>query len=600
MDYNTLRKQTNVGWNTWNAASVLSHVLLPYGFAINLCLKDHSNPKVIRSFAVGRFGEDEEHLTPGVRSYDGSYTEMKVQFANTEFFVQSTVVDEQQLLYITPLKNGIRPASLIVEACILWGRDGSVTKQGERLWGDFPDGKHIEIYSDGTRCYVPYSYSLSPSFALSLDKPVCVSTVPCTVLEAQKLVSAAKEKMLAYEAKYGAHAEAHTAMSSCMAWDTIYEPEHDRLCSPVSRIWCVNWGGYVLFDWDTYFGSMIAAVDDKELAYLNAFAITHEMTENGFVPNFGAADDYKTRDRSQPPVGSMAILEIYRRYREDWFVKELYPYLLRWNRWFAEKRMTKEGYLCWGSNHYEPVSGHYFERSDTHNKFGSMLESGLDNSPMYDDVSFDLETELMQLADVGLMGLYIKDCKCLIELALIAEQEEDIPELAARCSKVEEALSDLWSEEDGMFENKDLVTGELSNRISPTNFYALYSGKVTDAQKDSMLKKYFYNPQQFWGEYILPSIARCDPGYPDQTYWRGRIWAPMNLLVYLALKDAGLSADANVLAKKSEQLLLKEWRAHGHVHENYSGDDGWGCGVANSDKFYHWGGLLGYIALMEE
>ena len=64
------------------------------------------------------------------------------------------------------------------------------------------------------------------------------------------------------------------------------------------------------------------------------------------------------------------------------------------------------------------------------------------------------------------------------------------------------------------------------------------------------------------------------------------------------------SSDALVreetLRALQEELLLKEWRMHGHVHENYSGDDGMGCGVGNSDKFYHWGGLLAYIALDNE
>lgn len=38
---------------------------------------------------------------------------------------------------------------------------------------------------------------------------------------------------------------------------------------------------------------------------------------------------------------------------------------------------------------------------------------------------------------------------------------------------------------------------------------------------------------------------------------------------------------------------------HRHVHENYHGDTGDGCGVGNSDPFYHWGGLLGLIPIME-
>ena len=112
-----------------------------------------------------------------------------------------------------------------------------------------------------------------------------------------------------------------------------------------------------------------------------------------------------------------------------------------------------------------------------------------------------------------------------------------------------------------------------------------------------MTEEHFYNPEEFWGDYIIPTIARNDPGYPDQSYWRGRIWAPTNFLAYIAMKHAGLKKECDDLARKSEELILKEWRLHGHVHENYGGDDGMGCGVNNSDKFYHWGGLLAYIAI---
>ena len=597
MNYEILKEQTNTGWNTWNTSNVLSHVLLPYGFSINLCIKDHSRSDVFRELQVGRYGENEEHLFPGIRSYDGSYTEMQVNIGETELIVQSTAQNDAQYILVTPKSNGRKPTTLIVEACLLWGKEGILGKKYGNLFGEFEDGTYVEIFCSKEKTNYPHSYSLSPSFSVELTEPVCISTVPCEVSEVIEMLETEKEKLQKSAEKYGKHAESYIAMSSCLAWDTIYEPEHDRICSPVSRIWNISWGGYVLFDWDTYFASMMASLDQPELACLNAVAVTHEMTEAGFVPNFGSADDFKSRDRSQPPVGSMAILEIYKRYKTDWLVKEVYPYFIRWNRWFDENRSTDDGYLCWGSNEFEPVNGQYWECNHTGDRAGAALESGLDNSPMYDDAGFDPDREIMLLADVGLMGLYIKDCKSLIELAKIAGEEQDIPELEYRLKRTEDALMTLWNEEDGIFQNRDLATGKLSDRISPTNFYALYSEHVTEAQKKAMLENYFYNPKHFWGDYIMPSISRSDPGYPDQTYWRGRIWAPMNLLVYLAMKDAGLTADAKVLAEKSEELLLKEWRAHGHVHENYSGDDGWGCGVNNSDKFYHWGGLLGYIAI---
>lgn len=100
--------------------------------------------------------------------------------------------------------------------------------------------------------------------------------------------------------------------------------------------------------------------------------------------------------------------------------------------------------------------------------------------------------------------------------------------------------------------------------------------------------------------YTEKPIARNDPAYPDQNYWRGRIWGPMNFLVYLSLCKYDLPQARKDLSEKSKQLLLKEWLENGHVYENYDGDSGVGGNVKNADAFYHWGGLLGIITLMEE
>ena len=114
-----------------------------------------------------------------------------------------------------------------------------------------------------------------------------------------------------------------------------------------------------------------------------------------------------------------------------------------------------------------------------------------------------------------------------------------------------------------------------------------------------MINEHMLNPNEFWGDWVLPSIERSDPSYPKQDYWKGRIWAPMNFLVSLGLCKYDLPKARKALVEKSEALLLKEWRAHGHIHENYCADTGDGCGKDNSDAFYHWGGLLGLISVLE-
>jgi len=38
----------------------------------------------------------------------------------------------------------------------------------------------------------------------------------------------------------------------------------------------------------------------------------------------------------------------------------------------------------------------------------------------------------------------------------------------------------------------------------------------------------------------------------------------------------------------------------GYIFENYNATTGRGDDVGSSDKFYHWGALLGYISLIEQ
>ena len=47
-------------------------------------------------------------------------------------------------------------------------------------------------------------------------------------------------------------------------------------------------------------------------------------------------------------------------------------------------------------------------------------------------------------------------------------------------------------------------------------------------------------------------------------------------------------------------LFLPEWQENRHIHENYNAVTGQGCDSANSDKFYHWGALLGDMVMAEK
>jgi neutral trehalase len=604
-EYTQVQQRLSRGWNTWDVHSVTTQVLLPEGLAVRLGFLDKTREggdAFLSTAFIGELDPNAEQVFPGPRTFDGSYTELKLTWKSRSFRVQSATESGDLVLLVTPLaaksdSSGPLPMVAVFSVGFLWNRPGSVDKLSDRIEAHH-QGQTTAIFLDGTETTAYNAPVSAPYFAANLDRPVALSTgKPRSVAQVEAIL---QKQRAAYEQSNqnaGAAASVADSIQTVLGWDTIYDPEHQRVISPVSRLWSVGWGGYVLFDWDTFFAASMASIGDRDLAYADAIETLHEATPEGFVPNYARAGGWKSGDRSEPPVGAITVLGLYEKFHEPWLLRDTFPALMAWNRWWAEHR-DLQGYLVWGSDaHGKPED---LDDSSRGTLQGARFESGLDNSPMYDDVPFDKPSGHMMLADVGLMSLYIADCNALATIANQLGEHAEAKELTDRAARYRSALSTLWDEKTGQFLNKDLVTGQFSHRTSPTNFYPLLAKAATPQQAERMVQEHLLNPAEFGGEFVLPSISRSDPAYKDQDYWRGRIWGPMNYLVYLGLRNYDQPEARKQLAEKSLNLFLREWKQNGHVHENYNATLGEGDDVRSSDRFYHWGALLGFITYLEQ
>lgn len=604
--YAQIQKHLAQGWNTWDTHSVMTQVLLPEGFAIHTGIRQRStegSDSFLRNALIGDLGQDDVQVFPGRHAYDGSYTDMKLKWHGYQMRVQSAHADGNLVLLITPLEQDPHlhlPPEVVFSADMLWNRSGHVATNGESIRAEL-GSRTVQAYlagKDAADVNVPVTGAY---FTAVLDQPIGLSTGrPRTVAEIEHILDQQEKAYLASISRFGHLDSVADAIQTVIGWDTIYEPEKQRVVTPVSRVWNVGWGGYVLFDWDTFFTSTLAAVGDRDLAYANAVEICREATREGFIPNYARANGWASDDRSEPPVGSITVLGLYRKFHDRWLLQETYQALLRWNVWWAQHR-DREGYLVWGSDgENQPVN---MDDSSVGTRAGAILESGLDNSPMYDSAAYDPHAHQLEYADVGLMGMYIADCDALAQIAGILGNISDAEGLHQRAAKYRGKLQTMWNPTAGVFLNRDLHTGKYNRRLSPTNFYPMLADVATPQQAEEMVQKHLLNPGEFWGQWVLPSIERGDPAFKDQDYWRGRIWGPMNYLVYLGFANYStplLTRTRQQLAAKSLALFLKGWTAHGHVHENYNAISGTGDDVKNSDRFYTWGALLGLVSLDEQ
>lgn len=617
-EYKLIRQELLKGWNSWDTRNVFTQVYFPELTGVQLALVD-ADGKVNDQMRVGNRENDAVVVHPYDHTYDGAYREADASWHGMELKIRAASEGKRLVMLITPAREGNR-GKIRIEPGNIWDVLRNETKYDVQ-----PD--HFDLISmfdtdiitghvSGKDCKYTLTgekVSSGPTegrwnadgyYTCSADAPVLVYTgEEITVEEAESYLQGKKDAFEQQERqKWGDRYEIHHAMQSVLAWDTVYDPADAVVVTPVSRNWNINWsrvsdvlGGYVLFDWDTYFASEMLSVDNRELAYCNAIEITKAVDLCGFVPNFISSNNAVSYDRSQPPVGSRAIWTIYERYHDKWFLELLYPRLLRWNKWWMENREC-EGLLCWGST---PWNGEKYtdERLAREN---AVLECGLDNTWVYDNAGFFLDKHIASYNDVGLSAMYAMDCQFLEKIALELGKKAEAKEIHARGQAMKANIQDLWCEEDGAFYCKDLKTGELVRRMDPTNFYPMICGAATPDQASRMINEHLLNEDEFWGEWVIPCTPRNVPEFKDNTYWRGRIWGPTNFLVYLGLMNYDCMDVRKQVAEKSLKLLMKDWTVRGYIFENWNSVTGVGDDVENSDKFYHWGALLGYISLLED
>jgi len=380
------------------------------------------------------------------------------------------------------------------------------------------------------------------------------------------------------------------AIGNSMFWNTVYAPSNGLIFPTISRHWSQRWGGWVVGEWDCFFGALLTSLEDKRQTAAAIRAILLAQTDTGLVPNM-ASGGGTTPDRSQPPVGSYVMWKVYQKSMDRDLLEWAYPRLKKWHEWWLRDRGdgqpwrdgNRDGLLEWGSNRGSApsVGGRGFLQA-------AKWESGMDDSPMYDEVTYDANTYTMNLTDVGLNSLYALDAECLSRIARILDKDEDATKFLAEYEHMKQLIREkLWNEEDGIYENR-FWNGQFSKHLSPTNFYPMFAGIASPEQAKRMVEQHLLNPKEFWGTYVAPSIARNDAGFPDQFYWRGDIWGPTNYMLYQAINRYKFDKVALEYAQKNYDLFMDDWKTNQHDNEQYHA---WG-GNGGGDTHYTWGALL--------
>ncbi len=426
----------------------------------------------------------------------------------------------------------------------------------------------------------------------------------------------------------GGHPDLLESIADNLMWTVLLQPETGRLYTPAGRRWIfpkpraisgpraqtdredsrpdvrshpVEPDDWTVFGWDSFFNALELATVSGELAWAILLAGTRSRYPNGCVPNWRSRHG-GTPDRSQPPIGSYAALRLYRTHPDPDTLAAVYPDLLAWCEWWAADKNGRprregltSGLFAWGSD-TELVPGPglvppWEEGASGHQR--AAWESGQDDLPLWEEAEWDPERQVFAMSAVDLCSYRALDLECLSRIARILGDDTTADRLAAAYRRLVETMNRvLWSEDAGLY--LDELPSGPSTRVAASNFLPFIAGVPTRRRARRMLDT-LCDPARFRGDRVLPTIARDDPAFDDQQYWRGSIWPPMNYLVLQGLRRYGFDDLAHEFAWKGARMFLADRRRTGMCRENFDSRTGAGCG----HRFQSWAPLFALGALEE-
>ena len=390
-------------------------------------------------------------------------------------------------------------------------------------------------------------------------------------------------------AQSGRHAGALDAIRDVMGWNTVWDEVNARPYTSISRNWNqAKFGGFGVWLDDQLYAALMTGLLAPEVGRENLRAALASATPQGNFACLVTANDAWV-DRTQLPVAGFVVWSMYLRGRDRSLLALMAPALARNHAWWwANRDPGGRGLVSYGTS--DVGEGLYRGTS-----FGARNESSMDNAPIHDEARYDAGTRTLNCLDVGLNSLLALDAEMLS--AIMAELGDGAASRAhaGRAAATRDLVrTQLWDPERRIFANR-LWSGAFVRSLGPTSFYPLAAAIPAPDQLEALLG-HLADPRSFGGEPGLPGVTRDDPAFGDNTYWRGRVWPPLNYWVWQGLRRMARRGEARALAERSFALFDAAW-ARRLCPENYNAVTGEPLDQPDTDGFYGWGALMPAMAV---
>lgn len=548
-------------FNTWDSKGLNNIIVLPDLVEVRIALYDKDKNELIENLSWRSTHDDVAEIRNvkrfGFHGTNGEYFDLDLMYDNFQFNLEFAGRDNVFVLKISPFSQNDDIIFGIMSS-IRWGKDGTITKKSDGFKIEGEDGSYdIRILGE----FIPEAFVNSdlPCVKVksnSIFYVVCNSNF--TEEEINRFLNLKrKETIQETITGRGFLEDAPQSILKCLEWNTLYHPINNFIYTPSTRTLCLGNGSYGTFHMqgkEAFINSILYAIKDKELSYHEIHSIFKEFSD-GKIPKSTTHSNTQTKELAALPIGSYCILKLYRQFGDKIIMEEYIDKLVEWNDWLKQNYINEQYYL--------------------------LLDPQDENS-----------------LSVGLNSLYALDLWCISEIYNILDKKEESAEFFTHFEKIRDNINEyLWNDEANMYFDRKL-DGNFKEILYLSYFFTLISAVPSEERAEDMIKNFLFNQDEFWGEYVLPSVSKKhmeNLKYIEEN----RIIPFNNFLIVEGLRRYRKYEESFLLSNKNLELFLNEWSQENHIHESYNYLTGDGDDIRNSDPFITSGSLLAYTALCE-
>src|SRR5208282_3902578 len=166
-----------------------------------------------------------------------------------------------------------------------------------------------------------------------------------------------------------------------------------------------------------------------------------------------------------------------------------------------------------------------------------------------------------EIEGVDLASYLVRELRAMSVIATHLNLSEDSKAFDHHADQVLYLINTVfWDEQQGMYFDRNEITGKRVYVKSATNFMPLFAGVATPHLAARMIREHLLNPGEFWLAYPVASYAKTEPDYYQGSHhecnWRGSTWAPTNYMIFQGLRAYGYQAEARELATRLFNMAL--------------------------------------------